>query len=341
MKRIAWIDWSKAILMALVCVGHFNSPEIQKQLIWGVHMPAFFVISGYLYHRHGAWRTLYSFAIPMLFYTAIVFGVHVIQDIVQNGFWDYRLDFGHFWHRVLEQYFTRNADNPFGIVPVIGVWFVVALIVARFLSGDIKFFSFTLKYRYIVLGVLMIWLTIEPLIWDYCPIKEIKLYYGIYAMPFFLTGYIMKDLKIDFHRIHPLFVICLLTVYCIICLSFPRFDMMNYQCGPTFTVFYINALSGSVILFWLTSFLPQNNIVKVFSVGTLLLLTMHMPFDFFILPVFHRLGITPPNNIFLAYLVPWIEMCVVFMICYYPIVWLNKYCPILLGKMPKKVNKNR
>ena len=196
-NRIAWIDWAKTILIVLVCVGHFNPPEVQKQLIWGCHMPAFFMISGYLYHRHGALRTLYSFAVPMLFYTAIVFGVHIVQEIVQNGYWNYQLDLGHLWHRVFEQFFIRNADNPYGIVPVIGIWFVVALIVCRFLAGDIKFFSFTLRYRYIALAVLLIWLTIEPLIWNYIPIKDVKLYYAVYAMPFFLVGYIMKDLKIQ------------------------------------------------------------------------------------------------------------------------------------------------
>ena len=145
-NRLTWIDWAKTILIVLVCVGHFNPPEEQKQLIWACHMPAFFMISGYLYHRHSAWKTLYSFVIPMLFYTSIVFGIHIIQDIVQNGYWDYKLDIGHLWHRVFEQYFIRNADNPYGIVPVIGVWFIVALIVCRFLGNFLIIFRFLLDF---------------------------------------------------------------------------------------------------------------------------------------------------------------------------------------------------
>lgn len=279
-KRLVWIDWAKAILIALVCVGHFNSPETQKLLIWGFHMPAFFFISGYLYRRHSAWRTLYTFAVPMMFFTAIVFGVHVFQDIIQNGSWNYQLDIGHFWHRVLEQYLIRNAGNPYGIIPIIGVWFVVALIVARLLAGDVKCFSFTLKYKYITLVLLLLWLTIEPMIWDYFPVKDIKLYYGIYAFPFFITGYIAKDLKIDFAKIHPLIIILCVVVYLLIALNMPRYDMMNYQCSPTYLVFYICALCGSLVLFWICTKMPQNRIVEVFSIGTLLILTMHMPLDF-------------------------------------------------------------
>lgn len=337
--RIIWIDWAKTILIVLVCVGHYNPPEVQKQLIWGCHMPAFFIISGYLYHRHGALRTLYSFAVPMLFYTAIVFGVHIVQDIVQNGYWNYQLDFGHLWHRVFEQFFLRNADNPYGIVPVIGIWFVVALIVCRFLAGDIKFFSFTIRYRYITLVILLIWLTVEPLIWDYIPIKNIKMYYGIYAMPFFIVGYIIKDCKVDICKIHPIIILISFVTYVAISLSVPRYDMMNYQYGAAFVCFFINAICGSLVLFWFCSKLPRYHMVEVFSVGTLLVLTMHMPLDFFILPVFHRLGITPAENMLQEHLIPWLEVVVV-ILCVYPLVlWLKNHCPILLGKVTKTKNQ--
>lgn len=338
-NRIIWIDWAKAILIFLVCVGHFNPPEVQKQLIWGCHMPAFFIISGYLYHRHGALRTLYSFAVPMLFYTAIVFGVHIVQDIVQNGYWNYQLDLGHLWHRVFEQYFLRNADNPYGIVPVIGIWFVVALIVCRFLSGDIKFFSFTLRYRYLALVLLLTWLTVEPLIWDYIPIKDIKLYYGVYAMPFFLVGYIMKDKKVDISKIHPLILLMCFLIFVTISLSVPRYNMIDYQCGQAYIVFFVNAICGTIVLFWSCSRLPNSFIVKTFSVGTLLILTMHMPLDFFIRPIFHLLGITPVDSYLGQSLLPWFEGIIVMALLYYPIVLLNNYCPLLLGKLPQKTKK--
>ncbi len=332
-NRIVWVDWAKTILITLVCVGHFNSPETQKLLIWGCHMPAFFLLSGFLYRRHNASKTLYSFVIPMMFYTTIVFGVHIIQDIVQNGYWNYQQDFKHFYYRIIEQFFIRNGENPYGIIHVIGIWFVIALIVARFVCGDIKLFMFTLKYKFITLSVLLFWLTIEPLIWDYIPIKDIKLYYGIYALPFFITGYIVKDLKWNIEKTHPLIIFFCLGVYLVISLNFPRFDMMNYQCGPTFMLFFVNALCGSLVLFWCCTKFPQCKWVEIFSIGTLLILTLHMPLDYFILPVFHLLGITPPNVVVMEYFVPWMEAFVVFVIVYYPIRFFIIHCPILLGKI--------
>lgn len=59
--RIIWIDWAKTILIVLVCVGHYNPPVVQKQLIWGCHIPAFFIISGYLYHPNHWWKPVRPF----------------------------------------------------------------------------------------------------------------------------------------------------------------------------------------------------------------------------------------------------------------------------------------
>lgn len=335
-QRIVWIDWAKTILIVLVCVGHFSPPEVQKLLIWGCHMPAFFFLSGYLYKRHGAWRTMVSFVVPIAFYSFITFCVHIVKEIIEKGYWNYTLDFSHPWFRMFGQFFIRIHNNPYGDIPIMGMWFVIALIVCRLLSGDIKIFSFVIRYRYIVFAVLIIWLTIEPIIWEYIPIKDVKLYYGIYAMPFFLIGYIVKDLNVKIERIHPLLIIAALCLYCAITLNLPRYDMLNYQCGPTYILFFVNALCGSLFLFWICTKLPESKFVEVFSVGTLLILLLHMELDFFLRPLFHRIGLSPTSTYLGASLLPWFEVIIEFVIFYYPIKWLGNHYPILLGKVKKK-----
>lgn len=331
-KRIVWIDWAKAILIALVCVGHFSSHEIQKLLIWGFHMPAFFFISGYLYKRRGAGKTLVSFVIPVICYSLLTYGVHIIKEIAANGYWNYMLDFEHPWYKLLGLFFIRFHDNAYNDNSVMGLWFIIALIVCRLLAGDVKKFTFVIRYRYIVLAVLLVWLTIEPLIWDYFPGKDVKLYYGVYAMPFFLSGYIVKDLNFYIGRIHPLLVLAAGIVYCVITLSLPRIDMPYYQCGPTYILFFVNAMCGSLCLFWVCTKLSRNKIIEVFSVGTLLILMTHPLLDYFILAAFYKIGIVPDTTFLGVMLRPWFEMAIEFLIFYYPIVWLNSHAPILLGK---------
>ena len=119
----------------------------------------------------------------------------------------------------------------------------------------------------------------------------------------------------------------------------PIYNMIDYQCGPTYIVFFVNAICGAIFLFWTCSLLPYFPFVKMFSIGTLLILTMHMPLDFFLRPIFHLLGITPVDSYLGQSLLPWFEGIIVMALLYYPIVFLNNYCPLLLGKLPQKTKK--
>ena len=51
-KRIIWIDNLRGIAAILVLVGHLVPNEsIIKNIIYNIHIPAFFFITGYLYHN--------------------------------------------------------------------------------------------------------------------------------------------------------------------------------------------------------------------------------------------------------------------------------------------------
>lgn len=46
-KREDWIDISKTLLIFSMVVGHCQPDSWLRTLIYGCHMPAFFMISGY------------------------------------------------------------------------------------------------------------------------------------------------------------------------------------------------------------------------------------------------------------------------------------------------------
>ena len=337
-KRITWIDWAKVIMLSLVCIMHFTPPEneYRKLIWWGFLMPAFFFISGYLYKRNKAWKTLVLFLIPVCFYSLITFGVHIIQDIAVNGSWNYKLDLCHPWYRMIGQFFVIIKDNPYGEITIFVLWFIIALIVCRLLAGDFKIFSFVTRYRYWALGILLVWLTIEPLIWEDFPLKHFTFYYGIYAMPFFLTGYIYKELDFKIECINPLLAVAALVMYFAITLNLPSVDMRAYQCGSTYILFYITSMCGSLCFFLLCSKLPRSKTINVLAWGTLLILMMHSPIDYFIVAAIYKVGIYPTSSNMEVFLISWIRMLIVFAICYYPISWLSSHMPILLGKMKKR-----
>jgi fucose 4-O-acetylase-like acetyltransferase len=49
-NRKTWIDWAKAIGILLVVMGHSNYAQDDiNPMIFMIHMPLFFVVSGYLF----------------------------------------------------------------------------------------------------------------------------------------------------------------------------------------------------------------------------------------------------------------------------------------------------
>lgn len=333
-KRLNWVDWAKFILIVLVCVGHFGPSKTQLHIICGMHMPAFFIISGYLYHRHSAQKTFLSFSIPVIFFSCVCFLLYIIESYLQTGSFDIK---SNLYYRFFEEFFFRNTNNPYESERVhlyLGLWFIWGLFGCRLLAGDIKLFSFTLKYKYWTLAFLLLWLSVNSNIGFDNSLRYFKLYYAVYAYPFFLFGNILKEEKIQF-SFPKWIIIIFLIIYVVVSCIFP-FGMMNYGFGPNYLIFFINAILGSLVLFSVCSKFNGNKIIQVFSIGTLLILPMHKHIEFFTLPVFHRVGITPALN---QDIVAWMVAFVVLLVSYFPIIKLYAYCPILLGKIQNK-NKN-
>lgn len=67
-KREIWIDYAKTILIFLMVLGHNSLPYIESKLIYAFHMPAFFILSGYLYKPKKWYKTLKCMLIPILFF---------------------------------------------------------------------------------------------------------------------------------------------------------------------------------------------------------------------------------------------------------------------------------
>lgn len=63
-ERVVWIDWAKALLIYFVVVGHAGCKDNVQIILYAFHMPAFFVISGYLYRPRQCLKTIKCLVIP-------------------------------------------------------------------------------------------------------------------------------------------------------------------------------------------------------------------------------------------------------------------------------------
>lgn len=74
-ERIHWIDWSKCLLIYLVVLAHYGGiPTLVDNFICAFHMPAFFMISGYL-HRPAPFKTSLVKNFKRLIIPALLFSI--------------------------------------------------------------------------------------------------------------------------------------------------------------------------------------------------------------------------------------------------------------------------
>ena len=68
LQRISFIDVAKATCIILMVIGHWAENELIITYIYSFHMPALFIISGYLYRSHSFTKTLLGFFIMFIHY---------------------------------------------------------------------------------------------------------------------------------------------------------------------------------------------------------------------------------------------------------------------------------
>lgn len=309
--RIVYLDWSKTICIFLMVVGHWTSNELLLRYIYSFHMPALFVISGYIYRPHSWIKTVISFCVPVIFcsFINLVFLLS-INEIPYDKLLSKELLFRFFHYRY-----------GLGEGLYCGDWFLWALLGLRFLFGDISICDFFRRYYKVLSVIVLLYMCFETYL-----VSVDTIFHGWYigrlmpSLPFFCMGIFLKESNFS-PTIIPKYVIGLF-----ICL-FTILPMINGYCsinssdyGASYVLFFIEAVCATFLLFVISSYLPFSNFITIFSKGTLLILGIHIP-------MLKLLDMLLPTCFDI--IIP----LVVFMGCYLPISWLDKRFPILLGKV--------
>lgn len=324
-RRIVWIDWAKTILIYLMVVGHCLPAPWESTLIYAFHMPAFFIISGYLYRQHNWWRTVKSFVVPVAFFSAINFVIYAIPKIFKGTFNTENL-----FEKLIIPFWGPGklpADEYIILFP--GVWFIIALLLGRLLIGDLKFMSWVSRYWKSSLLILVLFLSIEPFLIPDNPLRAYKFYLVIPSLPFILLGYGLKE-KLTFEWVKPWMVVLSIVIFIAVSLFSGRKEILNCRYGDYYLFYMLNAILGGGILYYACSKFSQSKVIEVFSKGTLLIMAfnilLHNHINFF----FEKIGLGILVNDTLVF--PWISALLIMLICYYPIKWLLNHYPLLLGK---------
>lgn len=253
MNRIAWIDWAKALLIISMVIGHYSAPDMLKQYIYAFHMPAFFIISGYLYKPKSLYKVFISFLVPLTLFGLINFCWAYLRMITKG---EDGIPINHFWE-----------------IPTMfpGYWFIQTLFICRMLSGDLL----GKVSKYVFLGGAtissMVILTEE---WNLIKVNYLWVRHIISCYPFFAFGYLLKLFNYNIKR-NSYFYILALAIYVGMTYFIGRCDVGEQIFNYSYFLYAIVAVISSVLFFHLCSKCPKNKIIEYLSEGTLIVLGVH------------------------------------------------------------------
>ena len=316
--RESWIDWSKAILIWLMVLGHAGLSGQPRMWVYAFHMPAFFIISGFLYKPHNWLLTLKKFCVPIAFFSLLNLGYLVLRMAAKGD----HIDAGELFLRTTPPYWRCNYGDYITLFR--GVWFVVVLACMRALSGDIPLFSFIRKHALWFIVLCLGYMTLEPLFESYTEaLHDYYAYRVIGCLPFMLIGMMMKTHREWFLHLSWKWLTVLAAAFAATTLTNGPIEIWAYIFGRHYLLFFIAAIAGSIVLFSIFRATKPNTVIETFSTGTLLILGIHTPILGVCLKGCEMLHL-PYSSVASSLLV--------MLLCYYPIKWANQHCPILLGK---------
>lgn len=310
-ERIVYIDTAKTICIFLMVVGHWTSNDMLIKYIYSFHMPALFVISGFIYKPRPWQKTLLSFGIPVAFYSVInIFFLLLIGDVKYDELLSKEMFFRFFHYRY------GLGEGLF-----CGDWFLWALLGLRLFFGDIGIFEKLKNYSVILSLIVVVYMSLESYLISIDTIFR-GLYIGrlIPSMPFFCYGLYLNSNKIDPSKSSMLLFIFCLFISLVIPLINGSCSINSNNYGLSYILFFIGAVLSTLVVFKISASFSMNKFVYIISRGTLLILGLHIP-------IMRLLDLLLPS-FFHEYL-----YLFVLPICYYPILWLDKNCPVLIGKL--------
>ncbi|MCH4017741.1 MAG: acyltransferase family protein [Prevotella sp.] len=301
-KRKVWVDWAKALCIFCVVIGHEGTLHMTS-FVYAFHVPAFFVISGYLYKPTDWKKTFLSFSIPVVFFSIVVFLFKLIA---------FHFNIDETWKSTTWFVWKLDSSRPL----FTGLWFLEVLFVGRLLLGDLNIHFFRNHYK----SISFICILASMLI-DYFHV-ELSWYISrlLECFPFLGLGLFLKDHDL-ISKIRKKVVPIMGGVFLLLIWYNGHCDIMYNRYNRTYFLFFINAVLGTLLLFYFCKMMKKNKFIEMCSIGTLVILGTHRII----------LGIC-------NHLLPWslsqvISPPLAMIVAFYIIIFTYKYCPVLLGKV--------
>lgn len=246
--RIHWIDWSKCILIYFVVLAHYGGiPSFVDNWICAFHMPAFFMISGFLHKELpltvSLQKNVKRLLIPALLFSLICWAHTIAVDIIKQI--PLTMD-ENFYKPLLGliRYDRPNAMPQCGVIWFLEVLFICKLVidyVGRYRSERVLIY---ISIVCIILTGFIYWCNLNDKSWSFLLQRSFA------SFPFVAIGYIAKrnELLNKFRQIGWLpFVFA--SLYIIGVMVNGRVGIASWRFGHSIMLYYGIALLGCLSFF--------------------------------------------------------------------------------------------
>ena len=316
-NRIFWVDFSKAILIVLVIFAHCPFvPPLLDTLICGFHMPAFFIISGYLHKYAPDMITCFKknakrLLVPALLFSILCYVIWLTKYLLLHK--SFLMD--ECVKKPLLGLFIY--DNGMA-TPMCGViWFLVVLFMC-FLLLDFIYMHFG-KTGIISATLLCIMASIVFFRFDY---KDFQ--YGFYlqraiiSFPFVAFGALLRGTSIRRQKALLPKSLALTVAYIVLVSINGRTGIYSCTFGQSVLTYYAASITGSLALFhWMAIFKHAPSFIVKISSGTIVILCLHQT----MIPVFTHVWVNP-----------YFITAMTAILCYLAISLFDRYLPWFVGK---------
>lgn len=304
-KRILWIDYTKAFLIYLVVLGHASlQSSVLLNFIYSFHVPAFFVISGYLDKRKKDEEFLSTLKssfkrimVPYLFFNTIGLLTCWISPYMHPELY-YNVDIIHsFLNAIIGIILMDDYVTSYSFLPVVPLWFLVSLFTCKMLFavsakiGKCEDTKCKVFLWVVLTAVLVFFYNLD--------VHLFSLDSTVLAFVFYLGGYWLKSLNFNFEKIKKDWALFLLISFICVCVLFFLSDVNGFvsidggNTGNNFGLFLVNACLGLFVIVLLSILVElkfgQVKFLQTIGQNTLTILGLHYTFLYF-LKLFLKLG---------------------------------------------------
>lgn len=303
-ERIDYIDTAKGILIIMMLIGHIWNVGFVHNFIYTFHMPAFFVISGILFHHSSSINKNFwgyfcvkvrTFLIPYFCFEVYAIVIYIFQ----NGM---TLNVKGYIYEILTLHLYNGP-----------LWFLFVMFLSEMLF--ILWYKFgNNEFRCLLLVLLFIVILHLPQFSQYINITMI-----IVGLFFILVGYTYEIYFVK--RCNTLMIIALLVTIIISLMNCGR-GMPDYQNGNRI-LFVIGAILGSYFILQIGHLIPFN-VVRFWGKNSLIILGSHYPILRLIKNVSSVDKFSVISGMACFLLIILIEIPIIY--------FINNLCPFILGK---------